>query len=171
MIGTVLARGSCWQDMQSRSGSFLQCTRLRSAPRTRRCRRSLFARSSFPPPGSSQGISCSSGCPPATTARADMTSTSHCRSPRNARSIDPPSSLSTPCVRADCCTCPDHRSGRWTRLLHVHTRFCNSRTPGPRSPPPTSRSPGTAGTRPSLCHRLLWSTFQLHSRCTPHCPC
>jgi hypothetical protein len=157
--------------MQSRSGSFLQCTHLRSAPRTRRCRRSLFARSSLPPPASSQDTSYSSDCPPATTARADMTSTSRCRSPRNSKSTDPPSSLSTPCARADCCRCRDRISGRCTRLSHAHTRFYSSSTPVPRSPPPKSRSPGTEGTSPPALPPCLWRSFQPSNPCTTHCPC
>lgn len=133
-------------------------TGRRSARCTRRRRRSCSATRSRAQRPSSRGTGCSSGCPPATTARAGISDTSRCRSPRNSRNKGPPSSSSTPCVPAGCCTCPDHRYDTCTSPPHAHTRSCSSSTPARHSPPPTSRSPGSSCKRSHYSHRSRSST-------------
>jgi hypothetical protein len=134
------------QDMPSSSGSFLPNTVLRLAPCTRRCRCSLFETHFLQQRMSWRGISCSSGCPPATTVRADNSDTSRCPSPRKSRSTIQGSSSSRPCVRGDCCTFPGHRSGTCASLSRAHTRSCSNRTLANHSQQQKARSPGTVGT-------------------------
>ncbi len=113
--------------------------------RRRRC--SLLATHFLDQRVSSRGTSCSSGCPPATTARAHNSDTSRSRSLRNSKSTSQASSSSTPCAPAGCCTSRDRRSCTCTRPPRAHTRSCNNSMPERHSRPPTPRSPGTPRTR------------------------
>jgi hypothetical protein len=107
----------------------------------RRRRYSLLATHLLDQRVSSRGTSCSSGCPPATTVQEDTRDTSRLR---NSPSTGPPSSSSTPCAPADCCTCPDCISDTCTSPPHAHTRSCSNSMPARHSRPPTSRSPGSS---------------------------
>lgn len=98
------------------------------------------------PRASSRGTDCSSGCPPATTVPRGTSGTSRCRSLHNSQSTSRPSSSSTPCDPAGCCTSRDRRSGTSTCPPCAHTRSCSSSSSETRCRTQTPRSPGTQRT-------------------------
>ena len=168
---TPRPRSMCSQDMQNTSDSCSPNTGPRLARCTRCYTRSCSETRSTSERASSPGTSYSSRCPPGTTARAHTGDTSRCRRLRTWPSTSQASSSSTPCVRGDCCTCLDRRSCTCTSRWHARTPVCSSSAADQHSPPPTARSPGTAGTLTLYSSPPSRNTCSPHTRCTPHYRC